>query len=137
MITSNEELPEIEKLGRQEFILDTEDYQKILAEEEKLIAEVKEDIELSNLATMFTREQIKRECWDNMAVKGKIIKVSLYWPHLLITVILLVLYLTQTFQGSLEVSNYPMTTRSEAKMKELEKVKLLRGIEIKELEVSV
>ena len=48
----------------------------MLTEEEKLISEVREEIELSNLAAMFLRAQIKRECWDNMAVKGKTIKVS-------------------------------------------------------------
>ena len=75
MIAENESLPDIEKLERQEFILDTDDYQRMLAEEEKLISEVREDIELSNLAAMFLRHQIKKECWDNMAVKGKSIKV--------------------------------------------------------------
>ena len=79
MITTNEELPDIEKLGRQEFILDSEDHQRMLAEEEKLIEGVREDIELSNLASMFFRYHIKRECWDEMAVKGKLIKVRRYY----------------------------------------------------------
>lgn len=75
MISTNEKLPDIEKLGRQEFILDTEDYQRMLQEEEKLIGGVREEIEFSNLAAMFLKELIKRECWDDMAVKGRTIKV--------------------------------------------------------------
>ena len=76
MISTNEKLPDIEKLGRQEFILDTEDYQRMLQEEEKLIGGVREEIEFSNLAAMFLKELIKRECWDDMAVKGRTIKVT-------------------------------------------------------------
>lgn len=81
MISENESLPDIEKLERQEFILDMEDYQRMLAEEEKLISQVREEIELSNLAAMFLRAQIKKECWDNMVVKGKTIKVSQNCSH--------------------------------------------------------
>lgn len=75
MITANEELPDLEQLGRQEFILDTDDYQRMLQEEEKLITVVREETEFENLAAMFLREYIKRTCWDNMAVKGRTIKV--------------------------------------------------------------
>lgn len=38
---------------------------------------MREEIELSNLANMFLREQIKSECWNSMSVKGKVIKVSM------------------------------------------------------------
>lgn len=75
MINSNEELPEIEKLERQEFLLDTDDHQRMLTEEERLIEEVREEIELSNLAAMFMRDWIKTQCWDKMVVKGKLVKV--------------------------------------------------------------
>ncbi len=76
MIASNADLPDIERLERQDFILDTEEHQQILAEEEKLIEGVKGEIEMVNLANMFLREQIKGECWDSMAVKGKTLKVQ-------------------------------------------------------------
>lgn len=75
MISTNEALPDIERLGRQEFILDTEEYQRMLSEEEKLINDVREEIEFTNLAVMFMREHVKRSCWDKMAVKGRTIKV--------------------------------------------------------------
>ena len=37
---------------------------------------MREEIELSSLAKLFLREQIKSECWNSMTVKGKVIKVS-------------------------------------------------------------
>ena len=41
MINFNEQLPEIEKLEGHEYILDTEDYQRIQAEEETMIKKVR------------------------------------------------------------------------------------------------
>lgn len=76
MISTNESLPDIERLARQEFILDTDDYHRMLQEEEKLISSVREEVEFSNLAAMFLRDLIKRECWDKMMVKGRTIKVK-------------------------------------------------------------
>ncbi len=42
----------------------------------------------------------------------------------------------QAFQGHLEVSNYPLKTRSPAKLKELEAVQTLRRIELADRKVS-
>ena len=82
MIATNADLPDIERLERQEFILDTEEYHRIQAEEEQLIERVREEIELGNLANMYLKEQIKGECWDSMAVKGKTLKVQLLMDYL-------------------------------------------------------
>jgi len=76
MIAANEQLPDIERLERHNFILDTEEYQRLQAEEDQLIEKVQEELELSNLTKMFLRERIKEECWSNMTVKGKVVKVS-------------------------------------------------------------
>ena len=43
----------------------------------------------------------------------------------------------QGFQGSLEVSNYPMISRSEEELKELARVRTLRSIELADREVRV
>ena len=77
MIDSNEQLPHIEQLARQEFILDTEEHMRMQADEDKMILHVRNEIELYNLASMFVREEIKTECWDEMAVKGMVVKVNL------------------------------------------------------------
>lgn len=77
MIASNEEVPDIEKLDRSQFILDTVEHERHQQEEERQIIEVKEEIELANLAKIYLRDLIKRQCWDSMKVKGRIIKVIL------------------------------------------------------------
>lgn len=43
----------------------------------------------------------------------------------------------QGFQGSLEVSNYPMVSRSEEELKELARVRTLRSIELADREVRI
>lgn len=44
--------------------------------------QVREKIEYENLAKLYLREVIKKECWDDMAVKGRSILVSMHslWP---------------------------------------------------------
>ena len=77
MIATNEQLPDIERLERQEFILDTEEHLRMQAEEDQLILQVTKEVELSNLASMFIRDRIKAECWDGMSVKGHVLKVHI------------------------------------------------------------
>ena len=141
MISANEQAPDLEKLDREEFILDMEEHDRLQAEKEELIrqvsfplpyllsfpipltlpslsviihsAQVREEIELSTLAKMYLREQIKRECWDSMTTKGKVIKVrtcrldhkvtaqhmSLWGSQLLFT--------DQVFVGGAGISGHP------------------------------
>ena len=37
--------------------------------------QVREEIEFENLAKMYLREMIKKECWDDMVVKGRAVQV--------------------------------------------------------------
>ena len=78
MISSNEVVPEIEQLERSEFILDTEEHLRHKGQEEQRIGAVREEIELDNLAKMYLKDKIKRQCWDSMQVKGKAVKVHVY-----------------------------------------------------------
>ncbi|KAK3096042.1 hypothetical protein FSP39_022384 [Pinctada imbricata] len=112
MMKQNEVLPDIEKLGRHEFDLDIEEQNRLQAEADSEVARVREEIEFDNLAKMYLREMIKRECWDNMKVKGRAI---------------------QAFFSALEVSNFPMRERSAIYVKLLEKVTTRRKIEKAEL----
>ena len=41
-----------------------------------LVLQVTEEMELSNLAQLYIKDVIKRQCWDEMMVKGKVIKAS-------------------------------------------------------------
>ena len=77
MMIENEELPAIEQLSRHEFDLDIDEQQRLQAEGEAEVERVREEIEFDNLAKRYLKEMIKRECWDNMSVKGRSIQVNL------------------------------------------------------------
>ncbi|XP_071090035.1 cilia- and flagella-associated protein 43-like isoform X1 [Haliotis cracherodii] len=114
MMKDNEVLPDIEKLGRHEFDLDVDEQTKLQSLGNTEIARVREEIEFDNLAKMYLRDMIKKECWDEMKVKGRAL---------------------QAFNSNLEVSNFPMKERSEPVVQALETVTKRRQIEIAELAV--
>ncbi|XP_075245567.1 cilia- and flagella-associated protein 43-like isoform X2 [Convolutriloba macropyga] len=109
MIEANEQAPDIEKLERSEFVLDTEEYARLKTDSDQQVAKAYESIELDNLAKMFVRSVMKQECWDNMTIKGKSLK---------------------GFARLLVVSNFPMKDRSEQEMEELHYVTRLRKVEL-------
>ncbi|XP_041476459.1 cilia- and flagella-associated protein 43-like isoform X2 [Lytechinus variegatus] len=112
MMKVNETLPDIEKLGHDEFNLDTEEQHRLQAEGEAQVQQIREEMELEDLAKMYMRETIKNECWDSMINKGRSIKA---------------------FHFPLEVSNYPMRERSKEEKEELEFVSNMRRIEVAEM----
>jgi hypothetical protein len=63
---------------------------------------------------MYLADLIKKECWDEMEVKGRGILA---------------------FNSLLEVANYPMRPRSREEMAKIEKVKVRRTIELEDLSV--
>ena len=82
MIESNEQLNDMERLERSEFILDTDEHQRHQREEEEKISSLKEDIELASLAKMYLHNLIKKQCWNEMKVKGKAIKVCAMYMYM-------------------------------------------------------
>lgn len=112
MLKQNETLPAIEKLGRHEFDLDIEEQNRLQTEADSEVQRVREEIEFDNLAKMYLREMIKKECWDDMKVKGRAV---------------------QAFYSNLEVSNFPMRERSKEFDKLLNTVTIRRKIELAEL----
>ncbi|KAK7108965.1 cilia- and flagella-associated protein 43-like isoform X2 [Littorina saxatilis] len=114
MMQNNEELPDIEKLGRHEFDLDIDEQSRLQAEGEAEVERVREEIEFDNLAKRYLREMIKRECWDNMQVKGRSI---------------------QAFNSILEVANFPLKERAREILNKLSVVTARRKVEMRELEI--
>nr|KAG5714383.1 hypothetical protein BaRGS_018600 [Batillaria attramentaria] len=113
MMKANEELPEIEKLSRHEFDLDVDEQARLQAEGDAEVEKVREEIEFDNLAKLYLREMIKRECWDDMMVKGRSL---------------------QAFNSNLEVANFPLKERTRNAMRKLQIVTARRKLEIRELE---
>uniref|UniRef100_A0A9J7Z8Q9 Cilia- and flagella-associated protein 43 n=1 Tax=Cyprinus carpio carpio TaxID=630221 RepID=A0A9J7Z8Q9_CYPCA len=108
MIQENESLPDMEKLGHQEFNLDVEEQQRMQLEGKQEVNRVRKEIEMENLAKCYQREILKKECWDSMQVKGKAIKA---------------------FHSENEVKNYPMKERTEKELEELQRTETMRQIE--------
>ncbi|CAL8091863.1 unnamed protein product [Calicophoron daubneyi] len=105
MIQENEQLPEIQRIGRQEFELDVDEQAAILEETENAVKQTREEIELTDLSKQYTREIIKRHCWDEMLVKGR----SLF-----------------AFNTPIEVYNFPLKARTKNEMAQLNAVKARR-----------
>lgn len=109
MMSANDDKPELEMLERQEFQLDLAAKDRMVAEGEQKLQDLRDDLELQILAQQFLRNEVKKECWDAMEVKGK----TLY-----------------ALQSGLEVSNYPIRKRSDDELAELARVKTMRSIEL-------
>lgn len=99
MIEGNEKVDLIEQLKRHEFTLDIDERQRLLNEGDDEIDAIRESVELENLAMLFLKELIKKECWDGMAVVGKALAL---------------------FAGELEVSNFPIKKQTSEEKKEIE-----------------
>jgi len=114
MIDTNETLPEIEKLERHEFNLDLEERAKMMSLREEKLKKLRNEINEKNLAKQYVRSVIKRQCWDDMMIKGRSIK---------------------GFYSPLEVTNYPMRERSKEELDELAFVTQQRNFEKAEEQV--
>jgi len=111
MMKTNENVPDIEKLGHYDFDLDTDEQNRLEAEGEAEVNRIRTEKEFENLAKMYLAELIKKQCWDDMLVKGRGITA---------------------FTNNVEVHNYPMKQRDQKELDELQRVKALRTIEIEE-----
>ncbi|XP_069756502.1 cilia- and flagella-associated protein 43 isoform X2 [Narcine bancroftii] len=112
MMMENERVPENERLDQHEFNLDLKEQEKLQTEGEEKVAKVHESIEMMNLANQYLCEVIKKECWDQMAVKGRTL---------------------EAFYSGLSVTNYSMRERSKEELELLRQVICQRTIEIIDL----
>ncbi|KAG5450032.1 Cilia- and flagella-associated protein 43 [Clonorchis sinensis] len=109
MAEENEELPEIQRIGRQEFELDVDEQAAIMEDTEKEVKQTRQEIQLSDLANQFTWHVLKNRCWDEMRVKGRILRA---------------------FGSQLEVCNFPLRSRSREELDRLNAVRTRRTIQV-------
>ncbi|CAH1259175.1 CFAP43 [Branchiostoma lanceolatum] len=112
MMAENAERPDIEKLDRSEFNLDTAEQKRMQADADDRVAALREELEFKMLALQYLRDLIKRECWDSMKVKGRNVLA---------------------FHTNTDVSNYPLRERTKQEADEVARVTRIRKIEIAEL----
>jgi hypothetical protein len=112
MMKDNDTVPEMEKLDRQEFVLDVDEIQRLQSEREENLRQLSDASDLENISKQFIQHTIKLECWDEMDVKGQSISA---------------------FALPIVVVNYPMKARTDEDEKELKFVKNQRELEMIEL----
>lgn len=115
MIVKNDTLPSIEKIDREEFVIDFDERDRLLAESDLKVRNVRKDIEDSNLVKTIIKTRIKKECWDSMEVNGQTVRS--FHPDPLTNKII-------------EVTNYPLRKRSPEEFEFASKIKLLRKVQI-------
>ncbi len=111
LLEKNMQKPELERLDRDEFILDLAEKNRLLAQREEAIGSLKGELELKILANQFLRNNIKQDAWNGMDPVGK----TLF-----------------AFDGPLEVSNYAQPKVPRERMEEIESAKRVRKIEMAE-----
>jgi len=111
LLENNEKVPELEKLDRDEFTIDTERQQALVAANEKTAAEKREAIGKEIRMDQESFSRIKDACWDSMEIHLKEI---------------------HGFQSKTRiVRNFPIARQSKEEIKELEQVRRMRFIELK------
>ncbi|CAH8591961.1 unnamed protein product [Heterobilharzia americana] len=120
MVTENDSLPEIQRIGRLEFELDFEEQNVILDETKETVKQLREEISLADLAKQFIWQAIKTQCWDEMSVKGRSLKA---------------------FNLPIKVSNYPLKQLTDNEKKLLNTVtarlKIIKAVEEERETLSV
>ncbi|XP_054455755.1 cilia- and flagella-associated protein 43 [Anoplopoma fimbria] len=109
MMRENENLPDIERLEQQEFNLDVEEQRRLEAMMEQEVTRVRNEVEWEISAKRYLSDVLRRECWDSMKVKGKAI---------------------QAFHSEQQVKNYPLKERTDKEVEDLQRVQIMRKIEM-------
>ena len=112
LLQKNEKVPDLEKLARDEFAVDLIGRDAVLASNAARVAGVRANLERENLNCDVISQRIKEECWDSMQVQGRAL---------------------HAFASGLIVSNFPIRRRSDREASQLEKMLLLRRIELREV----
>eukprot|EP00163_Fabomonas_tropica_P014758 TRINITY_DN2681_c0_g1_i3.p1 TRINITY_DN2681_c0_g1~~TRINITY_DN2681_c0_g1_i3.p1 ORF type:complete len:1349 (-),score=493.19 TRINITY_DN2681_c0_g1_i3:86-4132(-) len=110
LLKKNETVPELERLTRDDFVIDFAARDKLIAEGDKAVLKAREDLHKKNVALELIAHRIKNECWDTMKVKG----VTVH-PFA---------------EGKPTVSNYAVRHVSEDEIKTTENIKAIRRAEL-------
>ena len=111
MLKANEKAPELEKLERDEFVLDLEAKKKIEEKGKIAARELKEDAKKKNLAQELLQQRIKVKTLDSMEVNSRVLSS----------------FLTQQI-----VYNYTIKKLSATELIKFKKIRSFRVIELKE-----
>lgn len=74
LLAENERVTDIERLERDEFVIDTNRRDKVFDEGEKECDEIRKEAEKTVLRLELLRERVKKSTWETMEVQQKAIK---------------------------------------------------------------
>ena len=106
---------DLEKIDREEFIIDFEERDRLIGEADNQIRDIRKDIEENNLKKHVVRNRIKKECWDSMDIVGHSIKSFNLDP------------ITNKLS---EVTNYPIRKLPKDELSQINKIKRLRRVQL-------
>ncbi|KAJ3048620.1 Cilia- and flagella-associated protein 43, partial [Rhizophlyctis rosea] len=107
----NDTLPELERIDKEEFVVDFEQRDALLSEADSRVLAVRKEIEKANMEKRVVSGRMKAEFWDSMEVIGQSVKSF---------------HVDPVTTRITEVSNYPIRKRSEEENRSVERVRLLR-----------
>jgi len=111
LLAENEQVTDIERLERDEFIIDVARKEKVENEGEKECDEIRKEAEKTVLRLQLLRERVKQSTWDKMEVQQKAVK---------------------SIQSDTIIFNYPIRIRTAAEKRRLNQIISARRIELKE-----
>jgi uncharacterized phage infection (PIP) family protein YhgE len=111
LLDENERVTDIERLERDEFIVDVPRMHKVVDEGQKECQEIKKEAEKTVLRLELLRERVLTSTWNTMAEQQTAIKSIL---------------------GDTLIFNYPVRKRTDEEVKKLNRVRTTRIIELKE-----
>ncbi|KAJ3037135.1 Cilia- and flagella-associated protein 43 [Rhizophlyctis rosea] len=107
----NDTLPDLERIDKEEFVIDFEQRDALLAEADARVHAVRKEIEKENAGKRVVRNRMKAEFWDSMEVVGQSVK-SFHVDPVTTRVV--------------EVANYPIRKRTQREVENVERIRLLR-----------
>lgn len=111
LLSENERVTDLERLDRDEFVIDVKRKDQVFDEGEKECEEIRKEAEKTVLRLQLLRERVKQSTWDTMEVPQKAI---------------------QSIQSDTLIFNYPIRERNPAELRRLTQVESMRKVEIRE-----
>jgi len=74
LLAENERVTDIERLERDEFVIDVQRHQKVIDEGENECEEIRKEAEKTVLRLELLRHRVKQSTWDKMEVQQKAVK---------------------------------------------------------------
>eukprot|EP01028_Stygiella_incarcerata_P006994 TRINITY_DN284_c0_g1_i1.p1 TRINITY_DN284_c0_g1~~TRINITY_DN284_c0_g1_i1.p1 ORF type:complete len:1547 (-),score=503.49 TRINITY_DN284_c0_g1_i1:1400-6040(-) len=111
LLHENENAPELEKLDREEFLIDESNRSKLIAQTDERLDAIRKQTHLDRLGMMFLADIIKKRCYDTME------------QHFVYV---------RGMKRDVEVTNFPLLKKDPKNEKILKKLKILRLVEREE-----